>query len=159
MAGVALVVLRSGVAITIIVETCKRSILNPSTPIEAFVVLVGLCLFLGFLTPYCAALSCLLKVASSRDHCCSKWISPHHVCGDGRFSGGTWARSPLVGRSTVRKKINQDTARTELVNRVRAHSRRQRCFPQWSCERVELESIVDQRSECLLEIKLSADCR
>ena len=62
MAGVALVVLRSVVAITIIVETCKRSILTPSIPIDAFVVLVGLCLFLGFLTPYCAALSCLIEL-------------------------------------------------------------------------------------------------
>src|SRR5580692_7349043 len=68
------------------------------------------------------------RVDSSRDHCCSKWVSPRHVCVDGCCSCGTWAGSLLVGRSTVWKKINQDTARTELVNRVRAHSRRQRCF-------------------------------
>ena len=65
----------------------------------------------------------------SRDHCCSKWVSTRHVCVDGRCSRGAWARSLLVGRSTVWTKINQDTARTEPVNRVRAHSRRQRCFP------------------------------
>jgi hypothetical protein len=62
MAGVALVVLRSVVAITIIVDTCKRSILGSSLPIDAFVALVGLCLCLGFLTPYCAALSCLTEL-------------------------------------------------------------------------------------------------
>jgi uncharacterized membrane protein YphA (DoxX/SURF4 family) len=62
MAGVALVVLRSVVAITIIVETCKRSIAGSTVPIDAFVLLVGLCLFLGFLTPYCAALACLIEL-------------------------------------------------------------------------------------------------
>lgn len=62
MAGVALVVLRSVVAITIIIETCKRSIVGSAIPMDAFVVAVGLCLFLGFLTPYCAALSCLLEL-------------------------------------------------------------------------------------------------
>ena len=31
--------------------------------IDAFVALMGLFLFLGFLTPYCAALSCLLELA------------------------------------------------------------------------------------------------
>ena len=61
--GVALVVLRSVVAITIIVDVCKPSILSFSIPIEAFVVLVGLSLFMGFLTPYCAALSCLIELA------------------------------------------------------------------------------------------------
>ena len=62
MAGAALVVLRFVVAIVIIVETCKRSIVGAAVPIDAFVVLVGLCLFLGFLTPYCAALSCLIEL-------------------------------------------------------------------------------------------------
>lgn len=61
MAGVALIVLRSVVATTIIVDTCKRSIPVCSGPIDALAVLVGLCLFLGFLTPYCAALSCLTE--------------------------------------------------------------------------------------------------
>ena len=158
MAGVALVVLRSVVAITIIVETCKRSTLIPSAPIDAFVVLVGLFFSWDFL-PVLRGPVLPHRVDSSRDHCCSKWVSPRHVCVDGRCSRGAWARSLLVGRSTVWKKINQNTSRTELVNRVRAHSRRQRVFPQLSCERIELESIVDQRSECLLEIKLSADCR
>ena len=69
------------------------------------------------------------RVDSSRDHCCSEWVSTSHVCVDGRCSRGAWARSLLVGCSVVWKEINQNTARTELVSRVRAHSRRQRCFP------------------------------
>ena len=63
VAGVALVVLRSVVAITVIVEICKRSIPGWAPVIDAFVGLLGLLLFLGFLTPYCAALSCFLELA------------------------------------------------------------------------------------------------
>src|SRR6516164_7854097 len=62
-AGVALIVLRSVVAVTVIAETSKRSFLISLPVIDVFVALVGLCLFLGFLTPYCAALSCLLEFA------------------------------------------------------------------------------------------------
>jgi hypothetical protein len=62
MAGIALVVLRSVVAITIIVNAYKCSILGSPTLIDAFVVLMGLCLLLGFLTPYCATLSCLIEL-------------------------------------------------------------------------------------------------
>ena len=62
MASVALIVLGSVVAITIVVDTCKCSIPICPAPIDALAVLVGLCLFLGFLTPYCAALSCLIEL-------------------------------------------------------------------------------------------------
>ena len=62
-AGVALVVLRSVVAVTVIGDTSRRSFLNSIPIIDVFVALMGLCLFLGFLTPYCAVLSCLLELA------------------------------------------------------------------------------------------------
>jgi hypothetical protein len=62
MAGVALAVLRSVVAITVIVDTVRSPILVSATLIDVFVALMGLCLFLGFLTPYCAGLSCLIEL-------------------------------------------------------------------------------------------------
>ena len=62
MAGVALVVLRSVVAITVIIETHKISTLGSAHILDAFVAPVGLFLFLGFLSPYCAALCCLLDL-------------------------------------------------------------------------------------------------
>jgi len=62
-AGVALIVLRSVVAITLIADTSRRAFLNSVPIFDIFVALIGLCLFLGFLTPYCAALSCLLEFA------------------------------------------------------------------------------------------------
>lgn len=60
-AGIALVVLRSVVAVTVVdnARTCWP--VGSSLIIEVIATLVGLCLFLGFLTPYCAALSCLLE--------------------------------------------------------------------------------------------------
>jgi hypothetical protein len=61
MPGLALVVLRSVVAITVIIDTVRRPILGSTPVIDIFVALMGLCLFLGFLTPYCAALSCLIE--------------------------------------------------------------------------------------------------
>jgi hypothetical protein len=63
MAGVALIILRSVVAVTLIVETHKLSTLGSAHALDAFVAVVGLFLFLGFLTPYCAALCCLLELA------------------------------------------------------------------------------------------------
>lgn len=62
-AGVALIVLRSVVAITVVVDTCRSPVLGSVPIINVFVTSVGLCLVLGFLTPYCAALSCLLELA------------------------------------------------------------------------------------------------
>src|SRR5262249_13396161 len=41
----------------------RRSGLRSVPVIDPFLALVGVCLFLGFLTPYCAALSCLLELA------------------------------------------------------------------------------------------------
>ena len=61
MPGLALVVLRSVVAITVIVDNVRRPILGSAPLIDVFVALMGLCLFLGFLTPYCAAFSCLIE--------------------------------------------------------------------------------------------------
>src|SRR5262249_25275328 len=60
--GIALVVLRSVVAVTLIADTYRRIFLTSSPVIDIFVALIGLCLCLGFLTPYCAALSCLLEI-------------------------------------------------------------------------------------------------
>jgi uncharacterized membrane protein YphA (DoxX/SURF4 family) len=62
MAGVALVVLRSVVAITLIADTSRRSFLNSAPIVDIFAALIGLCLCLGFLTPYCSALTCLLEL-------------------------------------------------------------------------------------------------
>jgi hypothetical protein len=62
MAGVALVVLRCVVALTIIVETHSVSALGWAHVLDALAALVGLFLFLGLLTPYCAALCCLLEL-------------------------------------------------------------------------------------------------
>jgi hypothetical protein len=62
MAGVALVILRSVVASTVIAETHRLSPIGWVHVLDAFVALVALFLFLGLLTPYCAALSCLLEL-------------------------------------------------------------------------------------------------
>src|SRR5215813_6082244 len=62
MAGVGLLVLRSVVAVTLIADTSRRAFLSSVSTVDIFVALVGLCLCLGFLTPYCAALSCLLEL-------------------------------------------------------------------------------------------------
>lgn len=63
MAGVALLVLRCVVALALIVETCSLSALGWAHILDELVALVGLFLFLGFLTPYCAALCCVLELA------------------------------------------------------------------------------------------------
>ena len=63
MAGVALVVLRCVVALTLIVETHSLSALGWAHALDVFAALVGLFLFLGFLTPYCAALCCVVELA------------------------------------------------------------------------------------------------
>ena len=62
MAGVALVVLRAVVAVPLIVETHRAYTLGWAHALDAFVALVGLFLFLGLLTPYCAALGCLINL-------------------------------------------------------------------------------------------------
>jgi hypothetical protein len=61
MAGIALIVLRSVVAVTLISDTSTRIFLSSLPIIDIFVALIGLCLCLGFLTPYCAALAGLLE--------------------------------------------------------------------------------------------------
>lgn len=61
-AGIALVVLRSVVAVTILVNARICWPVGSSLIVGGIAVLVGLCLFLGFLTPYCAAASCILEL-------------------------------------------------------------------------------------------------
>jgi len=73
-AGIALVVLRSVVAVTLIADTSRRTFLSSVSIIEIFVALIGFCLCLGFLTPYCAALSCLLEFAFLMTT-----ATPHHL--------------------------------------------------------------------------------
>ena len=62
-AGVALLVLRSVVAITVLVNASICWPMGSTLIVRGIAALVALCLFLGFLTPYCAALSCLLELA------------------------------------------------------------------------------------------------
>ena len=62
-AGIALTVLRSVVAVTVLVnaaECCPRGF---SLIVGAIATFVGLFLLLGFLTPYCAATTCVLELA------------------------------------------------------------------------------------------------
>src|SRR5215467_5212241 len=61
-AGIALVVLRSVVAVTVVVNARTCWPMGSPLIVEGIAGLVGVCLFLGFLTPYCAALSCFLEL-------------------------------------------------------------------------------------------------
>jgi hypothetical protein len=63
IAGIALVVLRSVVAITVLVETHRRFAMGWGFVMDALMAAMALFLFLGFLTPCCAVLSCLLELA------------------------------------------------------------------------------------------------
>jgi len=62
-AGVALVILRSVVAVTVLFNSRTCWPMGSGFIVEGIAALVALCLLLGFLTPYCAAMSCLLEVA------------------------------------------------------------------------------------------------
>jgi hypothetical protein len=62
-AGVALVVLRSIVAATAVVNLSACWAADSAPIVRGMVGLLALCLFLGFLTPYGAALCCLLECA------------------------------------------------------------------------------------------------
>ena len=62
-AGVALVVLRCIVAVTVLVNSSACWPMGSTLIVRGIAALVGLCLFLGFLTPYCAAVSCFLELA------------------------------------------------------------------------------------------------
>src|SRR5215468_4251896 len=106
-AGVALVVLRSVVAVTVIADTHRRSFLSSVPTIDLFVTLMGLCLFLGFLTPYCAALSCLLEVAFLMTTATSNYLqlgmsaltaSAEVALGPGAYSLDAW----LFGRQLIK---------------------------------------------------------
>ena len=62
-AGIALGVLRSVVAVTVLVNAAVYWPTGSIHIVRAIATLVALCMFLGFLTPYCAALSCFLELA------------------------------------------------------------------------------------------------
>src|SRR5262245_55442312 len=62
-AGIALLVLRSVVAVTVLASARACWPMGSSLIVQGIAALVGLCLFLGFLTPYCAAMSCFLELS------------------------------------------------------------------------------------------------
>jgi hypothetical protein len=61
-AGIALLVLRSVVGVTVLINTVTCWAAGSAHLVEVMAALVALCLFLGFLTPYCATVSCLLEL-------------------------------------------------------------------------------------------------
>ena len=61
-AGIGLVVLRCVVGATIVVNARTCWPMATSLIVGGIAALVGLRLFLGFLTPYCAALTCFLEL-------------------------------------------------------------------------------------------------
>ena len=61
-AGIALVILRSVVAVTVFVDTGRLWTLGCAPLVDGIVALIGLFLLLGLLTPYCAAISCFLEL-------------------------------------------------------------------------------------------------
>jgi uncharacterized membrane protein YphA (DoxX/SURF4 family) len=61
--GISLVVLRCVVAITVFAHVTGCWITGAALAVKGMVLLVGLCLCLGFLTPYGSALSSVLEVA------------------------------------------------------------------------------------------------
>ena len=61
-AGVGLVVLRLVVATSVLLDVYSDGNSGSTLLIEGFVVCVALCLVLGFLTPYCAAVACLVEL-------------------------------------------------------------------------------------------------
>ena len=62
-AGIALLVLRSVVAVTVLVNASACWPMGSSLIVKGIAGLVALSLFLGYLTPYCAAASCFLELA------------------------------------------------------------------------------------------------
>jgi uncharacterized membrane protein YphA (DoxX/SURF4 family) len=62
-AGIALVVLRSVVAVTVLGNAAACWPTGFSLIVGVLAALLALFLFLGFLTPYCAAVSCILELA------------------------------------------------------------------------------------------------
>jgi uncharacterized membrane protein YphA (DoxX/SURF4 family) len=59
--GVALIVLRSIVAVRVFAEARTHSTTDCAIPLDILASVVGLSLFLGFLTPYCAAICCVAE--------------------------------------------------------------------------------------------------
>jgi hypothetical protein len=65
VAGAALLLLRASVATTFLVDGSARGVLLTSFWIFMGFALPAACLYLGFLTPYCASLCCLIEVGAS----------------------------------------------------------------------------------------------
>ena len=61
-AGLALLILRTVVAITVFIDTYKGQPTEPSLLLICLVAMVEVSLLLGLMTPYCAAASCLIEL-------------------------------------------------------------------------------------------------
>jgi uncharacterized membrane protein YphA (DoxX/SURF4 family) len=61
-AGIALLVLRCVVAVKALIDANRCWAFGSAPALDALKVLLALCLFLGLLTPYCAAVASLLEV-------------------------------------------------------------------------------------------------
>jgi hypothetical protein len=73
-AGFALVVLRSVVAITVLVDASGNWPFTFAPVIDGFVAVVGLFLLPGFMTPYCATISCLVELTLLLTMAASNWF-------------------------------------------------------------------------------------
>jgi len=62
-AGIALLVLRCVIAVTVLVYASVCSPAGAQLIVGGAAVLVGFCLCVGVVTPYCAAVSCVLELA------------------------------------------------------------------------------------------------
>jgi len=62
-AGLSLVVLRCVVAATVVVHATAFGPAGAGLIVRGIAALLGLCLCLGVVTPYCAAVSCVLELA------------------------------------------------------------------------------------------------
>jgi hypothetical protein len=129
MAGVALVVLRCVVALTLIVETHSVSALGWAHVLDAFAALMGLFLFLGLLTPYCAALCCLVELA----FLVVNGIPNGFQLGMSVLTAASIVvlgpRCLLLGCSVFWKEIDQDTSWTEFVIQPSSLMRSSRRLP------------------------------
>jgi uncharacterized membrane protein YphA (DoxX/SURF4 family) len=63
IAGIALAVLRSIVAVTVFAQAQAHPVTDCAIVVDGLASIVGSSLILGFLTPYCAAASCLAELS------------------------------------------------------------------------------------------------
>jgi len=105
-AGIALLVLRSVVAVTVVVNDRTCWPMGSTLIVEAIAGVVGLCLFLGFLTPYCAALSCFLELTllvSTDPHRLQLWMSALTAAATAALGPGAYSvDARLFGRRLVK---------------------------------------------------------